>query len=188
MPVTDVAFYCPDTSSYNCFLRKLSRGLAPLLLFVAGPSGALAAAPAELEEIIVTASLRPEPIGRVPVSTTVLDSATLRAAGLQHFADVLGLVPNLNWAGGTSRPRFFQLRGIGELEQYQGAPNPSVGFSDRRDRLQRRRHAGDAVRCRSRSRCCAGRRVRATAPTRWQASSSSTRAMPNRCSRCRHRR
>ena len=24
--------------------------------------------------------------------------------------------------------RFFQLRGIGELEQYQGAPNPSVGF------------------------------------------------------------
>ena len=29
---------------------------------------------------------------------------------------------------GTSRPRFFQLRGIGELEQWQGAPNPSVGF------------------------------------------------------------
>ena len=38
------------------------------------------------------------------------------------------LVPNLNWAGDTSRPRYFQLRGIGELEQYQGAPNPSVGF------------------------------------------------------------
>ena len=51
-----------------------------------------------------------------------------RPAGLQHFADVLGLVPNLNWSGGTSRPRYFQLRGIGELEQYQGAPNPSVGF------------------------------------------------------------
>jgi len=42
--------------------------------------------------------------------------------------DVLNLVPNLNWAGGTSRPRFFQLRGIGELEQWQGAPNPSIGF------------------------------------------------------------
>ena len=41
---------------------------------------------------------------------------------------MLGLVPNLNWSGGTSRPRYFQLRGIGELEQYQGAPNPSVGF------------------------------------------------------------
>ncbi|MEE4294070.1 MAG: TonB-dependent receptor, partial [Xanthomonadales bacterium] len=27
-----------------------------------------------------------------------------------------------------SRARYFQLRGIGELEQYEGAPNPSVGF------------------------------------------------------------
>jgi outer membrane receptor protein involved in Fe transport len=63
-----------------------------------------------------------------PASTTVLDATTLRAAGLQHFGDVLALVPNLNWSGGTSRPRYFQLRGIGELEQYQGAPNPSVGF------------------------------------------------------------
>jgi outer membrane receptor protein involved in Fe transport len=81
-----------------------------------------------LEEIIVTASLRGQSAADIPVSVTVLSEATLRSAGLQHFADVLGLVPNLNWSGGTSRPRFFQLRGIGELEQYQGAPNPSVGF------------------------------------------------------------
>src|SRR6202163_2771548 len=58
----------------------------------------------------------------------VSGDGTLRAAGVQHFEDVLGLIPNLNWAAGTSRPRFFQLRGIGEVEQYQGAPNPSVGF------------------------------------------------------------
>jgi outer membrane receptor protein involved in Fe transport len=81
-----------------------------------------------LEEIIVTASLRERPLAAVPASITVLGQETLQAAGLQHFGDVLGLVPNLNWSGGTSRPRFFQLRGIGELEQYQGAPNPSVGF------------------------------------------------------------
>ena len=81
-----------------------------------------------LEEIIVTASLRPAPASEVPASVTVLDAALLESAGLQHFADVLGLVPNLNWSGGTSRPRYFQLRGVGELEQYQGAPNPSVGF------------------------------------------------------------
>jgi outer membrane receptor protein involved in Fe transport len=83
---------------------------------------------AELEEIIVTASLREEALADVTSSATVLGSATLEAAGLQHFADVLGLVPNLNWSGGTSRPRYLQLRGIGELEQYQGAPNPSAGF------------------------------------------------------------
>jgi iron complex outermembrane receptor protein len=91
-------------------------------------SPARAADTAPLEEIIVTASLRPATIGEFPVSTTVLDASVIDAAGVQHFADVLGLVPNLNWSGGTSRPRYFQLRGVGELEQYQGAPNPSVGF------------------------------------------------------------
>ncbi|HWG70714.1 MAG TPA: TonB-dependent receptor plug domain-containing protein [Steroidobacteraceae bacterium] len=95
--------------------------------------GCLLAAPAfsaddSLQEIIVTASLRGVRAADLPQSVTVLDQSTLRGAGVQHFEDVLGLVPDLNWAAGTSRPRFFQLRGIGEVEQYQGAPNPSVGF------------------------------------------------------------
>lgn len=81
-----------------------------------------------LEEVVVTATLRPQILQDVPSSVTVLDSQTLKEAGQQHFQDVLGLVPNLNWAAATSRPRFFQLRGIGETEQYTGAPNPSVGF------------------------------------------------------------
>src|SRR5690606_10894924 len=104
--------------------------LDAVVTLAALPADALGAAAADrpLEEIVVTASLRPEAVGDFPVSTTVLDAALLQAAGLQHFADVLALVPNLNWSGGTSRPRYFQLRGIGELEQYQGAPNPSVGF------------------------------------------------------------
>jgi outer membrane receptor protein involved in Fe transport len=81
-----------------------------------------------LEEIIITASLRATPLRELPQSVTVLDGATLHAAGVQHFEDVLGLVPALSWASGSSRPRYFQLRGIGEVEQYQGAPNPSVGL------------------------------------------------------------
>ena len=81
-----------------------------------------------LEEIVVTASLRPAAASELPSSATVLDSSQVQSAGLQHFADLVGLVPNLNWSGATSRPRYYQLRGIGELEQYQGAPNPSVGF------------------------------------------------------------
>jgi iron complex outermembrane recepter protein len=81
-----------------------------------------------LEEIVVTATLRGSSVADLPQSVTVLGRNTLQAAGVQHFEDVLGLIPNLNWASGTSRPRFFQLRGIGEVEQYQGAPNPSVGF------------------------------------------------------------
>ena len=81
-----------------------------------------------LEEVIVHASLWGESVATLPASATILDSRTLQTAGVQHFEDVLGLIPNLNWSAGTSRPRYFQLRGIGELDQYQGAPNASVGF------------------------------------------------------------
>ena len=81
-----------------------------------------------LEEVVVTASLRPRPLRETPASVTVLGEQVLREAGLQHLEEVLPLVPNLNWASGTSRPRYFQLRGIGETEQWQGAPNPSVGM------------------------------------------------------------
>jgi outer membrane receptor protein involved in Fe transport len=103
-------------------------------LLILGCSVAAAAAAVEpvgndvLEEVIVTATLRKQPLIEVPTSITVLDATTLSDAGRQHFEDVLTTVPNLHWAGGTSRPRFFQLRGIGEREQYEGAPNPSVGF------------------------------------------------------------
>lgn len=86
------------------------------------------AAEEPLEEVVISASLRPQRALETPASVTVLDAATLRGAGLQHLEDVLPLVPNLNWASGTSRPRYFQLRGIGENDQWQGAPNPSVGF------------------------------------------------------------
>src|SRR6202051_3325513 len=105
----------------------------PWLLFGPLTASILLAQPAvaaddSLEEIVVTAGLRSTSVADLPQSVTVLRLDTLRAAGVQHFEDVLGLIPDLNWAAGTSRPRFFQLRGIGEVEQYQGAPNPSVGF------------------------------------------------------------
>jgi len=81
-----------------------------------------------LDEIVVTATLRSVALEELPGSASVLTGQTLRDGGQEHFEDVLPLVPNLNWAGDTSRPRYFQIRGIGELQQYQGAPNPSVGF------------------------------------------------------------
>jgi iron complex outermembrane recepter protein len=81
-----------------------------------------------LEEVIVTATFRQQSLLEMPGSATVLTASTLHEAGQQHIEDVLGLIPNLNWAGGSSRPRYFQIRGIGEREQYEGAPNPSVGF------------------------------------------------------------
>lgn len=107
------------------------RHVAPLAASILLARPAAAADPqasGSLDEIVVTASLRSTSVADLPQSVTVLDEHTLQAAGVQQFEDVLGLIPDLNWASGTARPRFFQLRGIGEVEQYQGAPNPSVGF------------------------------------------------------------
>ena len=101
--------------------------LAAAALLAAPPAGAVDV-DGELREVVVTATLRPMPEVQLAGSVSVLDGATLRQAGQQQLEDVLGLVPNLNWAGDSARPRYFQLRGIGELEQYEGAPNPSVGF------------------------------------------------------------
>ena len=99
-------------------------GLAFLLL----ATNAAAAETGELGNVVVTASFRPLPVLETAASVTVLDAKTLADAGQQHIEDVIALVPNLNWAGDTARPRYFQIRGIGELAQYQGAPNPSIGF------------------------------------------------------------
>jgi outer membrane receptor protein involved in Fe transport len=51
----------------------------------------------------------------------------LRQRSLFNIQDAIPSIPGLQWAGGTATPRFFQIRGIGEVEQYQGAPNPSIG-------------------------------------------------------------
>ena len=97
--------------------------------FTAGAAFAAARLDADaLQEVVISSTLHRLPITQLPASATLVDAQTLAEAGVAHFGDVLGLVPNLNFAGGTSRPRYFQLRGIGELEQYEGAPNPSVGF------------------------------------------------------------
>ncbi|MEO8020023.1 MAG: TonB-dependent receptor plug domain-containing protein [Pseudomonadota bacterium] len=107
-------------------MRFFSRATCAIpILFV---TFAAAAQDSSLDEVVVTADLRDRELRQLPASATVLDAHTLEVAGVQHFEDVLALVPNLNWSAGTSRPRFFQLRGIGELSQWQGAPNPSVGF------------------------------------------------------------
>jgi iron complex outermembrane recepter protein len=105
-------------SSYS----RVSLVLAALL-----PLAAMAAEES-LNEVVISATLAETPLARTPSSVTVLNADQLSQGGLTHFGDITDLVPNLSFAGGTSRLRYFQIRGIGELEQYEGAPNPSVGF------------------------------------------------------------
>ena len=98
--------------------------VAVVLLMLAS----LAVADEAIEEIVVRADFRERPVSELPTSISLLESAFIEAAAVQHFEELVDVVPNLNWSGDGHRARYFQIRGVGELEQYQGAPNPSVGF------------------------------------------------------------
>lgn len=89
-----------------------------------------ARAPADeaIEEIVVTADFRERPADEMPASITVLGREAIGQRAIQHFEELVFSVPNLNLSGDGHRARYFQIRGVGELEQYEGAPNPSVGF------------------------------------------------------------
>ena len=61
-----------------------------------------------------------------PQSTSVLSGEDLDERNQMVFQDALETIPGFSFVSGSSRPKFFLIRGIGELEQYEGAPNPSV--------------------------------------------------------------
>jgi outer membrane receptor protein involved in Fe transport len=83
----------------------------------------------ELPTTIVTGDLWESELQNTTASVTVLDEAALKSNGTQHFEDVINAIPNLTWTGGTSRPRYIQIRGIGENSQFEGeTPDSSVRF------------------------------------------------------------
>ncbi len=84
--------------------------------------------PAVLEEIVVTAQLRTTPLLSQVGSISVISAQDIREREAQHLEGILSLAPNVNFAGGTSRARFFQIRGVGERSQFQEPLNPSIGL------------------------------------------------------------
>lgn len=101
------------------------RRLLPTLIL---SLSAAAAADDLLDEIIVTADYRERALADLPLSISIIDSETINGSAVQHFEELIAMVPNMNWSGDGHRARYLQIRGVGELAQYQGAPNPSVGF------------------------------------------------------------
>lgn len=105
-----------------------------LLTAVLGTSAATTAqtqvdtkAPA-LEEIIVRAELRDTPWLSQPSSSSIMDAAQIQERNAIHLENLLLLAPNVNIAGGSSRARFYQIRGVGERSQFVDPLNPSVGL------------------------------------------------------------
>ena len=106
-------------------MQHASRHAAAILLFMTAATAT--ADDVAIDEIVVTADLRERSLYDVPVSVSILDARFIEQQSIQHFEELTYAVPNLNWSGDGHRARYFQIRGVGELEQYQGAPNPSVG-------------------------------------------------------------
>jgi len=97
----------------------------PLLVFALLATGASA----ETGTIIVTGSLRDgASLEDTAASVAVLEESDISGVAIQHFEELLAHVPNLGTSGEGSRARYLQVRGVGELEQYEGAPNAAVGF------------------------------------------------------------
>ena len=95
---------------------------------LAAAEGADTGDDAAIEQIVVTATLRDTDAHSVPASVTVLDSDAIARREATHLDDLLGAIPNLNFAKGASRARFLQLRGVGERGQFEEPLNPSVGL------------------------------------------------------------
>jgi len=71
-----------------------------------------------LEEIIVSGYRSTSPL-ELNASLTLLGKETIQLTTVEHFEELVQMVPNMNLSGEGSRARYFQLRGVGEREQYE---------------------------------------------------------------------
>ncbi len=82
-----------------------------------------------LPTVYVTGDIWESPLSEIAASVSVIDSDRLEVNGVQHFEDIINSIANVTWTGGTSRPRYIQMRGIGENSQFEGeTPDSSVRF------------------------------------------------------------
>ena len=83
----------------------------------------------QLPDVVVTGLLWKSELQNATASVSVIDSESIQRSGSQHFEDIINTIANLTWSGGSSRPRFIQIRGIGENSQFEGeTPDSSVRF------------------------------------------------------------
>jgi len=61
-------------------------------------------------------------------TTSVFDQNDLLHYDSYHIEDLVDLVPNMNSSKGSSRSRFFQIRGVGERSSFEAISNYSVGI------------------------------------------------------------
>ena len=81
-------------------------------------------------QITVKSNLKEEDYGESVASITIFENQEIKESNANHLEYLTNQISNFNWSGGTSRPRYFQIRGLGGNSHYfgEGPPNFSVGF------------------------------------------------------------
>lgn len=80
------------------------------------------------EIITVTSGFRQQSLLKTPASLSVLTDIEIKQRNAQHLEELIAVSPNVNFASGSQRARYYQIRGIGERSQFQEPINPSVGM------------------------------------------------------------
>ena len=115
-------------------LQVLSSVQALVVISAMSSGAALAAAKESdpgsdsLEEIIVTAERREEPLQKTPVAVTAISTEALEQRSIVNLDEVDRYLPNVNiaYGRGTTNEAFIFIRGIGQANDTGGA-DPGVG-------------------------------------------------------------
>jgi iron complex outermembrane receptor protein len=81
-----------------------------------------------IEVITVSSDFRQQNLLKTPASLSVLTDIEIQQRNAQHLEELIAVSPNVNYASGSQRARYYQIRGIGERSQFQEPINPSVGM------------------------------------------------------------
>lgn len=81
-----------------------------------------------IETITVTSDFRQQNLLKTPSALSVLTDIEVEQRNAQNLEELAAVIPNVNFASGSQRARYYQIRGIGERSQFKEPINPSVGM------------------------------------------------------------
>ncbi|WP_168427263.1 TonB-dependent receptor plug domain-containing protein, partial [Candidatus Colwellia aromaticivorans] len=67
-----------------------------------------------IEVITVNSDFRHQNLLKTPSSLSVLTDIEIKQRNAQHLEELIAASPNVNFASGSQRARYYQIRGIGE--------------------------------------------------------------------------
>lgn len=104
-----------------------SKASLPLCLCVALASQTALSTEA-IHEVLVTSDFRQTSEMDYAKSLSLIDNQSIGERAAHHLDEILNVAPNVNFAAGASRGRFYQIRGIGERSQFKEPLDSSVGL------------------------------------------------------------